>query len=134
MVYSYLTSNSRPKLLLPISIFTLGIPTIPVIMPHKSHVNIIHYISLHVGSLIISIFFGVLSIAAFKRHDRTRLLFMSLGIVSIIIIESLALLFATINVEDIIISVVRIELPSIFRFDMLTLFGIGPFKVSNNKL
>ena len=127
-------ANSRPKLLLPISILTLGMLTIPVIMPHITHVNMIYYISLHVGSLIISIFLGVVAIVAFKRNDTTRLLFMSLGFVSLIIIESLFLLFATINVEDIIISVVRIELPSIFLFGMLTLFGIGLFKVSNNKL
>ena len=37
------------------------------------HFNMIHHISLHVGSLIISIFVGVLSIAPFKRHDTTRL-------------------------------------------------------------
>ncbi|MFZ0328787.1 MAG: hypothetical protein WAL66_15945, partial [Nitrososphaeraceae archaeon] len=124
-------ANSRPKLLLPISIFTLGMLTIPVIMPHITQVNTIYYILLEVGTLITSIFLGVVAIGAFKRNDTTRLLFMSLGCVSLIIIESLFLLFATINIEDIIIHVARIELP---LFAMFTLFGIEVFRVSNNKL
>jgi hypothetical protein len=126
--------NSRPKLLLPIFNITLGMLTIPVILSHMTQVNMIYHILLEVGRLIISIFRGVVAIDVFKRNDTTRLLYMSLGFVSFIIIESLFLLFAPIHIEDMIPHVVRIELPHITLFAMFTLFGIEVSKVSNNKL
>jgi hypothetical protein len=59
---------------------------------------------------------------------------MALGFLSLIIIECLYLAFATTNIEDIIIPVVRIELPHVILFVMLTLFGLGVFRVSNKNL
>jgi hypothetical protein len=59
---------------------------------------------------------------------------MALGFLSLVIIECLYLVFATTNIEDIIIPVVRIELPHVILFVMLTLFGIGVIRVSNKKL
>lgn len=57
---------------------------------------------------------------------------MALGFISLTAIEVLYLLYATVNIKDIIIPVVDIELPHVILFGMLTLFGIGVFKVSNN--
>ena len=97
-------ANSRPKLLLAnIHAYTGHANNT---CNHAPHHACQYDISYFVASrkLIISIFLGVVAIVAFKRNDTTRLLFMSLGFVSLIIIESLFLLFATINVEDIIIS------------------------------
>jgi hypothetical protein len=58
---------------------------------------------------------------------------MSFGFLSLAIVELFYLLYATINIEDIIIPIVHIELPHIILFAMLALFGMGVFKV-NNKL
>jgi hypothetical protein len=126
--------ESKPKLLAIISIIVVGALAVPVILPHLGHVYMIYHILLHLVSFIISIFLGIVAILAYKRNSSSRLLFMALGFLSLVVIECLYLLFATVNIEDIIIPVVRIELPHVILFAMLTLFGIGVFRVSNKKL
>jgi len=126
--------ESKPKLLGIISIVVVGALAVPVIMPHLGHVYMIYHILLHLVSLIISIFLGIVAILAYKRNSSSRLLFMALGFLSLVVIECLYLSFATVNIEDIIIPVVRIELPHVILLAMLTLFGIGVFRVSSKKL
>lgn len=127
-------ADSKPRLLGLISVIVIGILAVPIVLPHLSHVDMIYHILLHLASLIISIFLGAVSLIAYKRHRSGRLLFMSLGFISLILIECLYLIFATTNIEDIIIPVVRIELPHVILFAMLTLFGIGVFRVTNKNL
>jgi hypothetical protein len=126
-------ADSKPKLLGLISAIVIGILIVPVILPHMYHANMIYHILLHLASLIISIFLGAVSLIAYKRNPSGRLLFMALGFISLVIIECIYLIFAVTNIEDIIIPVIRIELPHVILFAMLTLFGIGVFKVSNKK-
>jgi hypothetical protein len=126
-------ADSKPKLLGLISIIVIGILVVPVILPHVHHVNMIYHILLHLASLIISIFLGTVSLIAYKRIHSSRLLFIALVFLSLII-ECLYLTFITTNIEDIIIPVVRIELPHVILFVMLTLFGLGVFRVSNKNL
>lgn len=90
----------------------------------------IYHIFLHIVSLIIAIFLGVVSIIAYERNRSTRILFMASGFLSLVVIEVLFLFYATINIEDIIIPVVDIELPHVILFAMLALFGVGVFKVT----
>ncbi|MGA9844680.1 MAG: hypothetical protein WBQ25_20455 [Nitrososphaeraceae archaeon] len=127
-------TDSKPKLLAIISVIVIGVLAIPVILPHIGHVYMIYHILLHLASLVISIFLGTISLIAYKRHRSGRLLFMALGFISLIVVEGLYLAFATTNIEDIIIPVVRIELPHVILFAMLTLFGIGVFRVSTKNL
>jgi hypothetical protein len=56
---------------------------------------------------------------------------MSLGFVSLAIVEIMYLFYSTMEVEAQIIPVVNIEIPHIIVLVMLTLFGIGVFKVNN---
>jgi hypothetical protein len=56
---------------------------------------------------------------------------MSLGFVSLAIVEIMYLFYSTVEVEAQIIPVVNIEIPHIIVLVMLTLFGIGVFKVNN---
>jgi len=56
---------------------------------------------------------------------------MTLGFLSLAVVESLYLFYATVNIEDIIIPIVQIELPHVILFAMLTMFGIGVFKVNS---
>ncbi|HEY7083103.1 MAG TPA: hypothetical protein VH500_25700 [Nitrososphaeraceae archaeon] len=126
-------ADSKPKLLALISVIVIGILVVPVVLPHMYHVNMIYHILLHLASLIISIFLGTVSLIAYKRSPSCRLLCMALGFLSLVAIECIYLIFATTNIEDIIIPVVRIELPHVILFVMLTLFGIGVFKVSKKK-
>ena len=126
-------TESKPKLLAIISVVVVGVLAVPVILPHIGHVYMIYHILLHLVSLIISIFLGIVAVIAYKRNNSSRLLFMALGFLSLVVIECLYLVFATVNIEDIIIPVVRIELPHVILFAMLTLFGIGVFRVNSKK-
>jgi len=55
---------------------------------------------------------------------------MSLGFVSLVVVEILFLFYAARGIQDIIVPVVNIELPHIILFAMLALFGIGIIKVN----
>jgi hypothetical protein len=63
------------------------------------------------------------------RNGGSRLLFMSLGFLSLVIVETLFLFYAARGIQDILIPVVNIELPHIILFAMLTLFGLGVLRV-----
>ena len=122
---------SKYKLFIIISVSVISILAIPVIFPHLTHTNLIYHIFLHIVSLIIAVFLNVVSILAYKRNGGARLLFMSLGFLSLAIVEIMYLYYSTMEVEDTTIPGVNIEIPHIFLLVMLTLFGIGVFKVNN---
>ena len=123
--------TSKYKLFIIISVSVISILTIPVIFPHLTHTNMIYHIFLHIVSLIIAIFLNVVSILAYKRNGGARLLFMSLGFLLLAIVEIMYVYYSTIEVEDTTIPGVNIEIPHIILLVMLTLFGIGVFKVNN---
>lgn len=127
-------TDSKPRLLATISIVVVGVLTIPIILPHIGHVSMIYHILLHLASLVVSIFLGIVSFIAYKKHRSCRLLFMALGFISLIVVEGLQLAFAATNIEEIIIPVVKIELPHVILFAMLTLFGIGVFGIGSKNL
>lgn len=122
---------SKYKLFIVISVSVISILAIPVISPHLTHTNMIYHIFLHIVSLIIAVFLNVISILAYKRNRGARLLFMSLGFLSLAIVEIMYLFYSTMEVQAQIIPVVNIEIPHIIVLVMLTLFGIGVFKVNN---
>lgn len=125
-----ITSN-KYKLFIIISISIIAILGIPVILPHITDTNLIYHIFLHIVSIIIAIFLSVVSTLAYKRNGDTRLLFMTLGFFSLVVVEILNLFYSIMEIEDTIIPIVDIEISHIILFVMLTLFGIGVFKVNN---
>jgi hypothetical protein len=124
-------ADSKPKLFTIILVLVVSALALPVILPHITHTYMIYHIFLHIFSLAIATFLGTVSILAYRRNGTTRLLFMALGFLSLVVIEALYLFYATVNIEDIIIPIVQIELPHVILFAMLTLFGIGVFKVNS---
>jgi hypothetical protein len=56
---------------------------------------------------------------------------MSLGFLLLAIVEILYLFYSTMEVEAQLIPVVNVEIPHVIVLVMLTLFGIGVFKVNN---
>jgi hypothetical protein len=122
--------SDKPKLFIIISAIVVSALAIPVILPHTSHPQHIYHIVLHIASLILSIFLFVVSISSYLRNGGSRLLFMSLGFLSLVIVETLFLFYATRGIIEILVPVVNIELPHIILFMMLTLFGIGILKVN----
>jgi hypothetical protein len=90
----------------------------------------IYHIILHVASLAIAIFLSFISVLAYTRNGRARLLFMALGFITLAILEVLMLLSATGNLQEPMIPAVNVELPHVVLLVMITLFGVGVLKVN----
>ena len=121
--------SDKPKLFIIISVIIVSALATPVITPHISHPQHFFHIVLHIGSLILAIFLFIISLFSYLRNGGSRLLFMSLGFLSLVIVETLFLFYAARGIQDILIPVVNIELPHIILFAMLTLFGLGVLRV-----
>ncbi|HYA84878.1 MAG TPA: hypothetical protein VEH06_15730, partial [Candidatus Bathyarchaeia archaeon] len=121
---------SRPKLLAIITLVITAIMAVPVILPHITDTSTIYHILLHLASLIIAIFLGIVSILAYLRNRSSRLLFMMFAFVSLSIIEGMYLFDVSSNIEDIVIPGVDIEASHLIFLVTLTLFGLGVFWVS----
>jgi hypothetical protein len=121
---------SKPKLFGVVSFILISMLAVPVILPHIRHPSMIYHILLHVASIIIAVFLGLISFLAYSRNGGTRLILMTGGFSLLAIIEFLYLFHATANIEDIIIPIVDVELSHFILLVMLTLFGIGVLKVN----
>jgi hypothetical protein len=122
-------TSSKPKLLGVITAMIVTVMTVPVILPHIKDTSMIYHLLLHIISLIIAIFLGVVSISSYLRNGRSRLLFMMFGFLLLSIIEAIYLFDVTSKIEDIVIPIVDIELSHVIFLIMLTIFGLGIFKV-----
>jgi hypothetical protein len=123
-------TSSRPKLFAIIAVVITAIITVPVILPHVTDTSMIYHILLHVASIIIAIFLGVVSIVAYLRNRSSRLLFMTFAFVSLSIIEAIYLFDVNSNKGEIVIPGVDIEASHVIFLVTLTLFSIGIFRVS----
>lgn len=123
--------SDKPKLFIVVSVIVVSVLAIPLIIPYISHPQHIYHIILHIASLILAIFLCIVSFSSYFRNGGSRLLFMSLGFASLIVVEGLFLFYAARGVQDILVPVINIELPHIILFAMLALFGIGIVKVNS---
>jgi hypothetical protein len=121
---------SKTKLFAVVSLILISVLAVPVILPHIRHPSMIYHILLHVVSIIIAVFLGLISFLAYSRTGGARLILMTGGFSLLAIIEFLYLFHATANIEDIIIPIVDVELSHLILLAMLTLFGIGVLKVN----
>ena len=129
----YNITSSKPKMLAIVTAAVLAVMAVPVILPHITDTSMIYHLLLHVISLIIAIFLGLVSILAYLRNGRSRLLFMMFGFLLLSIIEAMYLFDVTSKIEDIVIPIVDIELSHVIFLVMLTLFGIGIFRVTKQE-
>jgi hypothetical protein len=125
----YNITSSKPKLLAIITAVIIAIMAVPVIIPHITDTSTIYHIFLHLASVIIAIFLGVVSILAYLRNGSSRLLFMMFAFLSLSVIEAVYLFDVSSKTEDIVIPGVDIEISHVIFLVTLTLFGIGIFKV-----
>ncbi len=138
-VYSILKSlriidnvvSDKPKLFIVISVIVVSVLAIPVIIPHTSHPQHIYHVAIHIASFILSVFLFIVSISSYLRNGGSRLLFMSLGFLSLVVVEALFLFYVTRGIQDILIPVVNIEMAHVILFVMLALFGAGILKVNS---
>src|SRR5689334_11784798 len=122
--------SSKPKLLLVITSIVLAVFFAPVIIPNVTNTAIIYHLLLHIASVIIAIFLGVVSILAYSRNRKRRLLFMTFGFLSLSMIEVIYLVHITSNIQDLVIPIVDVEFSHLVFLVMLTFFGIGIFSAS----
>jgi len=122
--------SSKPKLLLVITSIVLAVFFAPVILPNITNTAIIYHLLLHIASVIIAIFLGVVSILAYSRIRKRRLLFMTFGFLSLSMIEVIYLVHITSNIQDLVIPIVDVEFSHLVFLVMLTFFGIGIFSAS----
>lgn len=120
---------SRPALLGLITALVIAIVA-PIIMPHIAHPSMIYHIVLHIASLTIAVFLSIVSLLAFRRNAGARLVFMTLGFMSLATVEFLYLLEASDVVIVFNLSALGIELPHVILLAMLASFGLGVLKVN----
>jgi hypothetical protein len=125
------TFYNKPKLLALIASVVLSILTVPVILPHLYHTHMIYHIIMHLASLIISQFLALVSILAYARTKSVKILFMTLGFVTLVAVEYLYLLSSTENIYGMFIPTVNIELSHVILLIMVIFFGISFLKGAN---
>ena len=103
---------------------------VPLIIPHVSHQYMIYHIIIHIISLNIAVFLGLVSIFAYLKNRNIRMFLMALGFVTLAVVEGIMLLSSTGNLDNVILPSVNIELPHIVLLVMLTLFGMGLLKAN----
>jgi hypothetical protein len=119
---------SKPLLLGLITAIVVGLIS-PLFLPHLVHPSTVYHIILHIASLTLAIFLGVVSVLAYARSSSSRLLFMTLGFIALAVVEFLYLLDAVLPGNTIHISTVGIELPHMILLVMLTMFFLGVVRV-----
>ena len=120
---------SKPKLFLIISVLTIVVLLPSAILPYINHPFFVYRISLHVTSIIISVFLIVVSILTYRRTGSIKILYTSIAFLSLLVVESIFLLQIIDSSSRIIIPMVYTELPHILLLVMLALFGLGVLKV-----
>ena len=125
------TFYNKPKLLALITSVVLSILTVPVILPHLSHTNMIYHIIMHLASLIISQFLALISILAYARTKSIKILFMTLGFVTLVAVEYLYLLNSTEDIYGMFIPIVNIEISHVILLIMVIFFGLSFIKGAN---
>ena len=124
-------SNSfynKPRLLVLIASTVFSISLIPFILPHVFHPHMIYHILLHLVSLIISQFLVVVSLLAYLKSRTSRILFMTLGFITLVIAEYIYLLNSTEDFYVKFIPYVNIEISHVVLLVMVVFFGISFLK------
>ena len=123
-------SISKPVLLGLITALVVGVVA-PLVVPHVAHPSMIYHIMLHLAGLTIAIFLSIVSILAYSRNRTARVLLMTVGFMSLALVEFFYLLQAgAIVIGQIIIPAVNIELSHLILLIMVGLFGLGILKVN----
>ncbi|MGE0243036.1 MAG: hypothetical protein AB7P56_03830 [Nitrososphaeraceae archaeon] len=119
---------NKSKLLALIASIIISLSVIPFILPHISHVHMIYHILLHIASLIISQFLAVVSILTYLKTKSTKILFMTLGFTTLVVVEYFYLLNSTEDLYLMIIPIINIDVSQIIMLIMVIFFGVSFLK------
>ncbi|HZB65446.1 MAG TPA: hypothetical protein VE307_09060, partial [Nitrososphaeraceae archaeon] len=101
---------------------------VPFILPHIFHSHMIYHILLHIVALILSQFLAVVSLIAYLKSTTSRILFMTLGFMTLVVAEYVYLLNSTENFHVLYIPHVNIEVYHLILLIMVIFFGISLLK------
>ena len=119
---------NKPRLLILIASIVISLSVVPFILPHVFHPHMIYHILLHLVSLIITQFLAVVSLLAYLKARTSRILFMTLGFITLVIAEYVYLLNSTEDFCTMFIPQVNIELSHVILLGMVIFFGISFLK------
>jgi hypothetical protein len=119
---------NKPRLLVLIASIVISLSIIPFVLPHIFHPHMIYHIILHLAALIISQFLAVVSIMAYLKSKSSRILFMTLGFMTLVIAEYVYLLNSTEDLNVMFIPQINIEVSHVILLIMVTFFGISFLK------
>ena len=119
---------NKPRLLVLIASIVISLSVVPFILPHVFHPHMIYHILLHLAALIISQFLAVVSIMAYLKARSSRILFMTLGFMTLVIAEYVYLLNSTEDFQVMFVPHVNIELSHVILLIMVVFFGISFLK------
>jgi hypothetical protein len=121
---------NKPRLLVLIASIVISLSIIPFIIPHIFHPHMIYHILLHLVSLIISQFLAVVSLLAYLKSRTSRILYMTLGFMTLVVAEYVYLLNSTEDLYRMFIPHVNIEVSHVILLVMVMFFGISFLKTS----
>lgn len=122
------TFYNKSRLLILIASIVVSLSVVPFILPHLFHQHMIYHILMHLGALVLSQFLAVVSILAYLKSRTTRILFMALGFVTLVVAEYVYLLNSTEDIHPMFVPHVNIELSHFILLIMVIFFGISFLK------
>jgi hypothetical protein len=122
------TFYNKPRLLVLITSVVISLSIVPFILPHIFHPHMIYHILLHIVVLILSQFLAVVSLMAYLKSNTSRILFMTLGFMTLVVAESVYLLNSTENFHVLYIPHINIEVSHLILLIMVIFFGISLLK------
>jgi len=122
------TFYNKPRLLVLIASIVISLSVVPFILPHLFHQHMIYHILLHFVALILSQFLAVVSLMAYLKSKTSRILFMTLGFMTLVIAEYVYLLNSTEDIHPMFLSQLNIELSHLILLVMVIFFGISFLK------
>jgi hypothetical protein len=122
------TFYNKPRLLVLIASVVISLSIVPFILPHIFHPHMIYHILLHIVVLILSQFLAVVSLMAYLKSNTSRILFMTLGFMTLVVAEYVYLLNSTENFHVLYIPHINIEVSHLILLIMVIFFGISLLK------
>lgn len=120
---------SKSKLFLIVSTLTTAVLLPIAILPHIDQPYLVYRSSIHVASIIISIFLVIASILTYRRTGSTKILYTSVAFLSLLVVELVFLLQIIPSTSSMMFPMPIRMLPYTFLLIMLTLFGLGVLRV-----
>ncbi|MFZ0514374.1 MAG: hypothetical protein WAM14_22410 [Candidatus Nitrosopolaris sp.] len=120
---------SKSKLFLIISALTTAVFLPVAILPHINQPFLVYRSSIHVASIIISVFLIIVSILTYRRTGSIKILYTSVAFLSLLVVECIFLLQIMPDTSRIMLPMPVRMLPYTFLLIMLALFGLGVLRV-----